>query len=432
MAKRAQLTLFILLGLMIVAAALVYYFMSSRDSSSGLERLIEAPAEIQPLKLFVESCISEQLQQAVKDLPLQGGYYERPPLSTTYSGLTIPYYYHHEALSQMPSEQVLGNQIALFLEDRLPDCIQDFRALRQGGFDIDAGELSASALLAQGSVDAEISYPLRVRRNDFSYTIDRFSASVDSTFRQMYGYAEGIIAELEKNPQYMPISFLIELASDNGFTVETILQDEGSVIYTLNDVDALREPRIFAFAVKYDWDEGSTEFEIDRIPDQTAYVGYAFSYDVTATLGGATFSDYTDLFNIDADTGQIKFIPMADQLGFYRILIRAEDPEGNAAQAMMTLEIKSDNQAPSIDPISDKTIRVGDVFSYTVHASDPEDDQLFYHVETDLSGVFLNLMDGELTYTPTSSDIGPHDVVIRVLDIHNPPVEQGFILTVVP
>jgi hypothetical protein len=182
MAKRAQLTLFILLGLMIVAAALVYYFMSSRDSSSGLERLIEAPAEIQPLKLFVESCISEQLQQAVKDLPLQGGYYERPPLSTTYSGLTIPYYYHHEALSQMPSEQVLGNQIALFLEDRLPDCIQDFRALRQGGFDIDAGELSASALLAQGSVDAEISYPLRVRRNDFSYTIDRFSASVDSTF----------------------------------------------------------------------------------------------------------------------------------------------------------------------------------------------------------------------------------------------------------
>jgi hypothetical protein len=432
MHRRAQVTLFILLGLVIVAGAFIIFFMRDRSAQTEVPGLIEAPTEIQPIKFFVEECIRTQLEEAVKKLPLQGGYYQAPDLSTTYSFLDIPYYYHHSELNLVPTEPMLSEQLSLYLEETLPDCIQDFRSFRSNGFEVDQGQLRATAMLTQARVEAQLAYPLRIRKAGREYTLDRFSSRVDSAFRNMYGYAAEIVSRIEEQPDYLPVSFLIDLAALNGFTVETVMQDEGSVIYSLNDLDAPREPRIFAFAVKYDWEDSSEELRFATIPPQTAYVGYEFTYEARANREAVTFSDYTQLFDIDPATGEIAFIPDGSQVGLHNIRLIAKDSEGGKAQAMMVLEVIAENSGPTIDPISDKTLGVGEVLSYSVQATDPEGDHLFYHVETGLSGVFLNLMNGELTYTAVAEDLGSHDVTITVLDTNNPPVEQSFTIKVVP
>ena len=88
--KKGQITIFIIAGVIVLLLAGIIFFIGPQLQS---EDISDVPLEAQPLKLFVEECLSSTAIEGIRLAGIQGGYVDIPEfaLETDYS--TIAYYY---------------------------------------------------------------------------------------------------------------------------------------------------------------------------------------------------------------------------------------------------------------------------------------------------------------------------------------------------
>lgn len=421
--RKSQITLFVILGFVIVIAA--FFVVSLRSPKEiGVQRVVEAPSDLQPLKSFVEGCLSSTLRDAVSFVSIQGGFYDAPLSSADFMFARIPYYWDYGYKKHVPSIETVESQISQYVSDFLPLCLDDFSTLKNLGFVVEYGEAVAASSVSANGVFCDVLMPVRVSRGSLSFAMEGFSAHVDSVLSGLHGHALDITDAISKKPGFLPLSHMVVLGIKNGFTIEVLYQENGSVILSLID-DRQRLPQIYAFAVNFSWHLGdSGSVSILPIPDQTAAVDYTYGYDVDAVPEKVTFYDFTDLFDINDSTGLVEFIPGQTDSGMHRILIKAKNDKGRQDAKIMNLDIAADNSAPVVQPISNKFLAIGDKFSYQVKASD--NDPVFYSADTDLDNFTIDLSTGLIGYNATASDIGTHNVTVIVVDIRGSVATETF------
>ncbi|NIO20648.1 MAG: hypothetical protein GTN76_07890 [Candidatus Aenigmarchaeota archaeon] len=153
------------------------------------------------------------------------------------------------------------------------------------------------------------------------------------------------------------------------------------------------------------------------IGNQTAYVEDPYFYDVnyTGNETSAYFTDNTYLFEINGTTGIISFTPNENDSGVHWVWITLYGTCGLEEDSeFVEFNVIPKNYAPILDPIPDFEINQSDHFTYTVTASDPDNDTLtfgdtatFFDIDPDT---------GDIDFTPTQMDVGVHDVIIWVKD----------------
>ena len=80
--KRGAVTLFVIIGLLIVASVITIVFF--RDDIANLFRKEQAittvtvPKQIEPIKNYIDSCIDEVSQEDINKVSSQGGYINLP------------------------------------------------------------------------------------------------------------------------------------------------------------------------------------------------------------------------------------------------------------------------------------------------------------------------------------------------------------------
>jgi len=160
---------------------------------------------------------------------------------------------------------------------------------------------------------------------------------------------------------------------------------------------------------------------ISSIGYQEGFVDTEFYYDVEASAGDdpISFSDDSDLFVIDADSGEINFTPSSTDKGNYSITITVTNTicadGGPTAEEVFTLEIKS--EPPVLDPIGNQTLTEDVAYYYDVNASDPDPGDNASLVFLDDTGLFdINESTGIISFTPVNDDVGVHEVRITVTD----------------
>ncbi|MFH1510343.1 MAG: Ig domain-containing protein [Candidatus Woesearchaeota archaeon] len=424
--RRSQVTLFLILAFVIVVGAFFVVSLRSGSSDANIRPVLEAPAELQPLKSFVEACLSSTLKDAVSFVSLQGGFYDTPLPSAQFMFARIPYYWDYGYGEHVPAKETVESQISLYVSELLPICLDDFATFKNLGFQVDCSDPVVVAVVSEKSVFCDIQMLVRISKDSFSFSVNEFSASVDSILSDMHGHASDITDAISSKPGFLPLSHMVVLGIKNGFTIEVLYQENGSVIMSLID-DRERLPQIYAFAVNYSWylgDSGSVS--ILPIPDQTAAADYVFGYDVDAVPEKVTFYDYTGLFDINDSTGLVEFVPGQDDSGLHRIIIKARNDKGRQDSRIMNLHITAENKAPVVQPISNKFLAVGEGLSYQVQAFD--DDALFYSADTDLADFTIGLSTGLISYN--AADAGTHSVTVIVVDIKGSVATETFEVTV--
>ncbi|MBA7510388.1 hypothetical protein ES705_02372 [subsurface metagenome] len=73
-----------------------------------------------------------------------------------------------------------------------------------------------------------------------------------------------------------------------------------------------------------------------------------------------------------------------------------------------------DNRPPVLEPIGDKSVRVGETLTFTVNATDPDEDPITYSVEGLPGGATFE--NQTFTWTPEGSDVGEHQVTFTASD----------------
>lgn len=207
MGKRGQITLFIIIGLILLLSItlLIYY----RNLTLKEPEIV--PPQFNPVKEYVSSCLKITGRDAVELLGQQSGYIEIPQAwlldrdsYISYAGImNIPYWYYLGE-SRVPSQEVIEQQISEYIESNLNDCLQDFAPFEATFGISEKRDLDVITTLDKKDVRIEADFLLRVKsKADSKATyLSDFSAILDVDLLEAYELARKM---MEYENENMPI-----------------------------------------------------------------------------------------------------------------------------------------------------------------------------------------------------------------------------------
>ena len=208
---------------------------------------------------------------------------------------------------------------------------------------------------AQGALDTS-SFTITVANVNDPPTLEMLPPQFSSQGRPFQLKIVATDPDLKSDPteklQYSDDCPLFNMNSDSGLISFTPTNDQIGVWIanvTVTDKGGLSSTSPLTITVMNANDPPS----IDSIAAQTATEDQPFQYQVAAAdpdmkwgLDNLTFSDDTELFNIDPKTGALSFTPTGAQTGQKRVTITVKDDKGASASASFDITIVHVNHPP--------------------------------------------------------------------------------------
>ena len=121
--------------------------------------------------------------------------------------------------------------------------------------------------------------------------------------------------------------------------------------------------------------------------------------------------------NFSGSTGRLSGTPTAANVGTSRITITVSDGSLTATLPAFDLQVMpAPNQAPVISGTPPTTATVGQQYSFTPNASDPDGDTLTFTITNKPDWLGFNTASGALTGTPDAGDVGTFSGIIIIVD----------------
>ena len=194
--KRAQVTIFIIIAIVIIGGAVVFY--SFRDSIVG-EKI---PVSIEPVYNNFLSCLEGKILTGIDILESQAGYIFLPdfepgsrymPFSSqlNFLGNPVPYWYYvsgnNVQKEQVPSKNEMENQLENFIEEKINKCV--FDEYYEQGFEINQGVPEAKISIEEDKVDVRLKMEMSFEKGEDSVVIKNHDMEVDSKLGMLYDSA---------------------------------------------------------------------------------------------------------------------------------------------------------------------------------------------------------------------------------------------------
>ena len=197
--KRAQLTAFIIIAIIIIASGVLYFVFRDSLTVAGI------PPSIEPVYNNFLSCLEEDIFIGIDLLESQGGYIEIPdfepgshhmPFSSQldFLGNPIPYWYYVSGNNiqkeQVPSESEMESQLSDFVKGEIMDCVYD--DYYGQGFEINFEEGSAKTSINGDNVDVSLNMNLRITKGEETVLIKTHNVIVNSKLGTLYDSAKKV------------------------------------------------------------------------------------------------------------------------------------------------------------------------------------------------------------------------------------------------
>jgi len=406
MSKRGQVTVFIIIGIIVlfVFAGLLFVVKSvTKEKTEAEQQAMAGVYDFNSINMFINHCLERTSNEAMRYVGFRGGYYHVPEPAEDKIFVKIPYYFDL-GQKRFPTKEVIAHQIELYVEDEMRSCLNDFTVFKNQGFSFDEAEMKANVALV-GNVHVELNYPLQAMKGQTTKKFDKFSYTLPVNFEHIYSIIEQTVSEQERNLNFVPLGHLSTTSQENPFTFEVSYLDNDVVVYSyiFNQYPIDREEYVFVFANHYDWSELKAE-ELDyvqKVEDQRCLVGDICSYNMNLYNDPFIFEDYTELFDISPN-GKIEFFPQQKDIGTHNILVRIQNSAGKEKFVSFALKIESSTKNPEIKKIPPQTAIVNTPFTYQISL----EEQIQGIVFSDDSSLFNIDASGLITFTPTAESVG--------------------------
>lgn len=329
--KRGQMTLFIIIAVVIVAVVVLFFVFrptyevqntKNKPSTRNIEQ------STQEIKDYVQGCALTTAKNTLSVNLLQGGYYNPSSFGENYIeyhlenfpvSVLVPLYIHDNK-SSIPSINLLEEQLKEGIKDGLKTCLNFSNFSYPVDYSYD--NITVNCSLDPQGMHAEISVPIGFRLNESTIRLDNtYPVSVETNFLTYYDYAKSISENQIKTPDSVCLSCMDAAAKNSDITVKSVeLQENNSliIIYSLTN-----GTEMYSFAHELNITPEKAALVLEEIPDIATKVGAAFNYSVQASGENITYSDDTDLFDIDSKTGLILFTPTESDIGPHVITVTA-------------------------------------------------------------------------------------------------------------
>ena len=122
--------------------------------------------------------------------------------------------------------------------------------------------------------------------------------------------------------------------------------------------------------------------------------------------------------SVDPANGSILWVPTANQVGPGSFRVRVSDEAGAFDEEAFAVEVRSLGGPPVLSEITGEQVVEGTLLSVDAEATDPDlpGDALVFDLLLAPVGMAIDPGSGLISWTPTDTQVGTHDVTVRVTD----------------
>src|SRR3989344_1500781 len=198
--KRGQITLFIVLGILLVVAVVLIIIYEENITLSQIlpERLF--PAKTGAIESYVEGCAENVARDGLALLGAQGGYIYLPsaiennPLSYVDTGIKVPYWQYHTE-SRIPTLEIMEAHLSRYVNEHLRACINDLTVFQEQYDIVEKGDVVTDTSINDQIVLFRVTYPFDVIDKDGKKIteIEKFHVESEIKLKRLYEVAEAIM-----------------------------------------------------------------------------------------------------------------------------------------------------------------------------------------------------------------------------------------------
>lgn len=191
---------------------------------------------------------------------------------------------------------------------------------------------------------------------------------------------------------------------------------EGSYIFSFKATDSKKAESIMHVVVKIVKNQAPT---ITRINDLTTEAGKSVLFSIQASDpegDSITYSANSLPQGASLAGNQFTWKPEAKHIGTHSFTVFASDGMRSASQTVVIQVQQKKNSAPTFKPIGTQQILVQKMLSFTVDATDPDNDVLTYSASNLPKNATFTPHSKTFSWMPTTQDIGTRSVRFTVTD----------------
>lgn len=161
--------------------------------------------------------------------------------------------------------------------------------------------------------------------------------------------------------------------------------------------------------------------ELAAIGNKTVNEGQPFSFTLSASDRDGnpltySASNLPQGASFNSSTKTFAWTPGYNQAGTYPVTFTVNDGAGGSDSETITITVKNVNQAPVIEPINAKEIRVRETLEFRITAADPDGDTMTYSLVNPPQSTFIDNQSGLFVWTPNENQTGDYVLTGRVSD----------------
>ena len=255
MEKRgAQVTVFILIGVCIVAAIILvaYYKIQNSREELGKDYFIAHNIEpsVNDIEGFSLDCLKQSGTDALELIGIQGGYYNKPELNYDLSWAFIPYYYYKGSY-RMPSQERIESELGNYVNDNIVSCLDE---IQFSNFDITYTKPTTRVSIQPTKVVFTEYLTIAIDNNGktIMFEMQGHPISFDSLLFDIEKVAEYITNSHKEDPDFICINCVTQLAQEKSLYVDFIAFEPDSTLVMIIENSTQPDPYIFEFLNKYD------------------------------------------------------------------------------------------------------------------------------------------------------------------------------------
>lgn len=251
---RAQITVFIILGVIILAAIALVMFLNSQGQKQELSKEFFLSNNIEPSVTNIESfsldCLENSALDGLELIGIQGGYYKKPELNFDLEWAFIPYYYHKGSFL-MPSPQKIESELASFVNDNIASCIND---ITFNNFAISYDTPATKTSIQPGKVIFTTNLKLTIESKGKTtlFEMQNHPVAINSSLFDIIKVATYITDSHKEDPDFICINCLTQLAKEKSLYVDFIAFEPDSTLIMIIENSTQPEPYVFEFLNKYE------------------------------------------------------------------------------------------------------------------------------------------------------------------------------------
>ena len=200
--KKGQITIFIILGIILLLSAALFFFLRQEVSVFKPTALI--PPEIVPVNQFILDCVESIAEDGANILGANGGFIYIPDEIKTETSAYLPPFeispiktvlWYYRGQKRVPPLDYMRLELVTYIEENLPACLQGFDAFNKTFNITELGKISSAVKLGEEDFTVDVNYPLDVilKAKEQKFFIEDFSISIPYRIKKMHELANQIL-----------------------------------------------------------------------------------------------------------------------------------------------------------------------------------------------------------------------------------------------